>query len=349
MTVYWIGCLASILVAWLGQRTPRGRENPGLMIALSALPLWLIGAFRYDVGEDYLLTYVSYFEKVGSIQGNYDRLEPLYHLINRLIVALHGDYVWVFAISALLFVTFVYRQVFRDSPYPELSIFLLVGMGYYFVSFNAMRQMIGCAILLYSIRYIESRGWMRFLLCVCVAAGFHGSCAVFVVMYWLGRIRVRPIAALTLTVALAVLKEVIAGLLKSVISLTKYSVYFSSIFDTGETAVVMLAINAVLLLVASACYCEERKYRIYYNLQMIALWVTILSGSIALFLRLLWMFGLPSIIMLPMALRRLPGATSRKLAISAVVLLFFAYATYTVGMQNSNGVLPYQTIFSRWI
>lgn len=198
-------------------------------------------------------------------------------------------------------------------------------------------------------RYIETRKMLRFLLSVAIASCFHVSCAVFAVMYWVGRVKVKPAVALTLTVLLVLLKEVIAWLLKMIISLTKYRVYFASVFDTGETAVVMLAINAVLLLVASVCYQEDAKYRIYYNLQVIALWVTIFSGSIALFLRLLWAFGLPSIIMLPMAVRQLPGDKSRKLAAAAVVLLFFVYATYTVGIQNSNSVLPYQTIFSRWM
>ncbi len=349
MTVYWGACLASIVVAWMGLRTNRGRENVGLLIALSALPLLFVGAFRYDVGEDYLLAYVPYFEKVSSAQGNYDRMEPLFHLINWLVALLHGDYIWVFAISALMFIAFVYSQIFKDSPYPELSIFLLVAMGYYFVSFNAMRQMIGCAILLFSIRFIESRQLLRFMLCVAVASCFHVSCVVFAAMYWFGRIKIKPFVAFALSAALFVLKEGVAWILKEIISLTKYGIYFSSIFDTGEVAAVMLAINAILLLLASMCYQENPSYRIYYNLQLVALCVTIFSGSIALFLRLLWVFGLPSIIMIPMAVRQIPMEKSRKLVTATVVLLFFIYATYTVGIQNSNSVLPYQTVFSRWI
>ncbi len=349
MIIYWVACFASVAFAWIGIRKPRGQETPGLVIALSALPLFLIGAFRYDVGKDYLFTYVPYFELVSSVRGNYDRLEPLYHLINWVVAALGGDYFGVFAISALLFIAFVYVQIFKDSPYPALSIFLLVGMGYYFVSFNAMRQMIGCAILLYSVRYIEEKKLLRFLVCVGIASCFHVSCIVFVVMYWGGKIKIRPVWAFALTAAIILLNQAVTWLLKTIISWTKYSIYFSSAFDTGETAIVMMAINAVLLLVGSMCYKEDAKYQIYYNLQLAALWITALSGSIALFLRLLWAFGLPSIIMLPLAVCQLPGEKSRKLAIAAVVLLFFAYATYTVGIQNSNSVLPYHTIISRWI
>ena len=119
-------------------------------------------------------------------------------------------------------------------------------------------------------------------------------------------------------------------------------------FDTGETAYVMMAINAVLLIFASLCYRNDPRYQMYYNTQMIALWVTFFSGRIVLFLRLLWAFGLPSIIMLPLALESVEDAKTRRMIGAGVVLMYSLYTLYTVGLQNSNSVLPYQTIFSRW-
>lgn len=351
MIVYWSGCIASILVCHACMRTSFSQRRRWISILVSALPMIFIAALRYDVGKDYLRTYVAYFENVQQLESSgYSHLEILYHWLNVIVVWLHGDYVWVFAIMAVLFYLPVYARIFENSPYPPLSIFLIVGMCYCFVFFNAMRQMVGCAILLYSVRFIKERRFLPFLLCTALATGFHQSCVLFIAMYWIGRIRIRPRTALLIVIAMLAAASALALLLNWVVSKTKYADYLLSAFDTGETAYVMLAINAILLIFMSIGYRNEREYQLYYNLQLAALLVTIFSGKVVLMLRFLWMFGLPSIISLPMAAANLPVKDrERKLILSVVTILYFAYAWYTVGVQNSNSVLPYQTIFSRWM
>ena len=351
MIVYWSGCIASMIAVYACVRSSLRERHRWIPVFLSALPMILVAALRYDVGEDYLRTYVAYFESVQQSQASsYAHLEPLYHLLNLIVVWLHGGSVWIFAVTAIIFYAAVYAQIFDESPDPLLSVFLIVGMGYCFVFFTAMRQMVGCSILLYSMRYIRQRKLLPFLLCAAVATGFHTSCAMFVVMYWVGRIRIRPMAAILIAMAVAVASRWVGMLLRWIVSQTQYAVYLLSVFDTGETAYVMLAINAVLLAFMAFCYRDDAKYQMYFNMQLAALLVTILSGKVVLILRCLWMFGLPAIIALPVAVENLPlEERERKMIVSVIVILYFAYASYTVGVQNSNNVLPYQTIFSRWI
>lgn len=348
MTVYCCSCLASMLVAYLGMRRfPSGRQRIAVVL-FSALPMILVAALRYDVGMDYMHTYVPYFETVrDGFLENYSKMEILYHLLNVAVAALGGDYVWVFAIAAILFYTMVYLQIFEDAPNPLLSIFLLTGMGYVFVFFNAMRQMMGCAILLYSLRYVQRRKLLPFFICVAIATGFHISCIVFVPVYWISGIRIRPMWVFILTAIVTVLSVVIAELVLYMVGMTKYAVYLQSVFDTGKTAYVMLAMNLLLLIFESFFYQNNAKYRMYYNLQLIALWTTIFSGRIVLMLRLLWVFGLPSVISLPLAMEGIENQKNRKLIASVICVLYVMYFIITVGINNSNTVLPYQTIFSR--
>lgn len=351
MIVYWSGCIASMIAVYACIRSSLRDRHRWISVFLSALPMILIAALRYDVGEDYLRTYVAYFESVQQSQtSGYVHLELLYHLLNLIVVWLRGGYVWIFTVTAIVFYVAVYAQIFDESPEPLLSVFLIVGMGFCFVFFNAMRQMVGCAILLYSMRYIRQRRLLPFLLCTAVATGFHTSCALFVVMYCVGRIRIRPMTAILIAMAVAVASRWIGVLLRWIMSQTHYAVYLLSVFDTGETAYVMLAINAVLLVFMAFCYRDEPKYQMYFNMQLAAQLVTILSGKVVLILRCLWMFGLPAIIALPVAVANLPvEERERKMIVSVIVILYFAYVSYTVGVQNSNNVLPYQTIISRWI
>ena len=350
MIVYWSGCIASMIAVYACVRSSLREQHRWISVFLSALPMILVAALRYDVGEDYL-SYASYYESVQQLQASgYKHLEPLYHLLNLIVAWLHGGSAWVFALTAIIFYAAVYEQILDESPNPLLSVFLIVGMGYCFVFFNAMRQMVGCAILMYSMRYIRRRKLLPFLLCTAVATGFHTSCALFVVMYWVVRIRIRPMAALLIAMAVSVSSRWVGMLLRWLVSQTQYAVYLLSVFDTGETAYVMLAINAVLLAFMAFCYRDDPKFQMYFNMQLAALLVTILSGKVVLILRCLWMFGLPAIVALPVAVANLPvEERERKMIVSVIVILYFAYASYTVGVQNSNSVLPYQTIFSRWI
>lgn len=350
MIVYWLGCVASSLIAYLCSNTARGKSNRAVTVFFSALPLMLISALRYDVGYDYLPTYVGYLDLVkNDMVNSQNRLEWLWHLINKALAILDADYMWLFAAAALLFFVSVYSEIFRASPYPGLSVFLLTGMGYLFVSFNAVRQLIGCGILLYAVRYIEERKLWKFLLCVAAAGGFHNSCYVFCITYWLSRIRIKPLIAFAMTVAVVILMDPLSRLFYYIISQTGYQIYIDSIFDNGETAYVFLAINLVLLIFTSVLYRDEPRYRIYYLFQILALWITIYSGQVVLILRMMWAFGLPSIILLPLSLEKLEDNKERGIVKAILVLMYFLYTTYTVGLQNSNNVLPYQTILTRWL
>lgn len=350
MIIYWLGCALSVLFACLCSSTSRGQSHRIASIFFSALPLMLISALRYDVGYDYLPTYAGYYNLIkNGMVNSQNRLEWLWHLINKALALVNADSMWIFAVAALLFFVSVYSEIFRASPYPALSVFLLVGMGYLFVSFNAVRQMVGCGILLFSVRYIEERKFWKFLICIALAGGFHNSCYVFIVSYWLSRIRIRPVVVFMMTAAVVVLMNPVSQLLHYFISQTDYKAYIASVFDTGETAYVFLTISLVLLVFASVLYRDEPRYRIYYYLQILALWITIYSGQVVLILRLMWAFGLPSIILVPLSIEKLAASKERHIVIAALVFLYFLYTLYTVGIQNSNSVLPYQSIFMRWL
>lgn len=347
MIIYWLACFASVLIAYRGLQTSRGLQNRKLVIFLSAIPLFLIAALRYDVGSDFM-SYWDYYEDVlHPFREGYWDLEGLFRLMNLILAKLHFDPQWIFIIASWVFIGCIFSQVFEESPYPALSIFLLVGMGYYFGFFNVMRQMMGCAVLLYSLRFIRRRRALPFFICVAIAAGIHFSCIIFAVFYWVGRIRIRPIMALLLTLAVFLLQQLLGVLLQELVGYTRYFIYLTSIYADGKTAYVMLAINAVVLIFASVFGSDDPKFRLYYNLQLVNLWAIMLSGRVVLILRLMWIFGLPSIILLPMSLANIKNENTRKVFTIIIMILYFIYASYTVGVMNSNEVLPYQTFFSR--
>ena len=351
MLIYWSACLMSMLFTWFGVHVKHRKENAWYYIKLSffaALPFIIIASIRYDVGQDYLYTYVPYFERVKAGRVT-SALEPLYHLINWIVVKCGEDYPWVFAISAVIFFTLVYRQFFKDSPNVYFSIFLLVGTTYLFIFFNAMRQLIGCSVLLLSLRYARERKLLPFLLVVATAACFHKSCLVFIPFYFFCNVNLKPMTVAVMTLGVLAGSVLLGRLINAIVMYTQYAVYVDSRFDSGEQGYIVLLINLGILVFATVFSSNNEKFRQYYNLQVIATWIAILSGEVVLMSRLRWMFGLPCCILIPLALRNVKKGRrglSRLLAGAVIAALYLVYVSYTIGIQNGNNVLPYQTIFS---
>ena len=349
MAVYCFGCLLSMLMTSIVVHIKHKRSGWSYKLTISffaSLPLMLIAAFRYYVGQDYS-AYIRLFKQ--AVNGyRQPGMEIPFHELNRLVYRLGGDYTWIFAICAILFCIFVYLQIYEDSPYPWLSVFLVVTALYYFAFFNTMRQLVGCAILLYSIRFIQKRDPFRFGLCAAFACCFHYACVLFVPMYFIyGKIISRKAIVIT-TIGVFILATPLSRLILQIASWTSYAHYIGGAFDSTERGYTTLIMSIVQVLFATVYYdSEDENYVFYYNLQLIALWLTAFVGKVVLISRIRWIFGLPSIILLPMVLCKVKRKNDRIIITAIMVILYSIYFYYTIGINNSANVLPYQTIFNR--
>ena len=349
MAVYCFGCLLSMFMTGFVLRVKHKNEGWKYLLTISffaSLPLMVIASIRYYVGQDYS-SYIRLFRQ--AINGyRQPGLEIPFHGLNQLIHALGGDYTWVFAICAIVFCMFVFAHIFEESPYPWLSVFLLVTAGYYFSFFNTMRQLVGCAILMYSIRYIKRRHPFRFGLCIAFACCFHYASLLFIVVYFLYGKTIRRRTLFAITIAVFLLATPLSRLILQIASWTPYAHYIGGFFDNSKRGYITLLINVVQVLFATVYYDDEDKdFCFYYNLQLIALWLTAFVGKVVLISRIRWMFSMPSIILLPLIVSKVEKKHDRMIIITIMVLLYAVYFYYTIGINNSSNVLPYQTVFSR--
>lgn len=199
----------------------------------SELILIIIAAIRYDVGQDYMYTYVPYFNNVLGGSANMD-MEYGFFLLNKFAQLFTHDYVGIFVICSVIFFHYIYKAIREQSPIPTLSIFLLVGTTYYFIFLNAMRQMIVIAIFLYAIKYIKERKFWKYFIYMLISSMIHTSAIVLIPMYFLYGIKLRPLKAGIIALILVFAKPLLANVMNYIVGLTKYSYYIDSRFDTGE-------------------------------------------------------------------------------------------------------------------
>lgn len=132
---------------------------------------------RYNVGVDYPAYLDAY------LYGDYEEWEFLFRWITGSLSKMGIHYasyftLWAFIQIFLLFYTFRnYRYLF-----PYMAFFLIFG-NYYLSMMNIIRQQIAACIFVYSIQYIDTKQFFKYLLCVFIASLFHKSAWLVSVFY----------------------------------------------------------------------------------------------------------------------------------------------------------------------
>ena len=354
MTIYWIGCFLSYAFAVISYKFRKKRQityekrtksYDFINALIVSLPLIFIASIRYNVGMDYPAYRSLYIQIANGI--TVEQFEYLYHLLNQIIAYFGGEYPWIFSITAIIFMTIVTMQVFKDSPYPALSVFLLLSTTYYFCFLNGIRSMLAYAICLYSIRYIENRQFIKFLITILIAGGFHTTGYIFIAVYFLYNMKLSNLTAFACSAIVAFCAPLLGKLINYLMLSTKYFKFLESSYMDKEQGYVTLMINILILIFCSLFYDKEnKKEQLYFKLQIVAVWTSFLVPYVPLIGRIRWMFGLPVIILIPMSLKNITDIRLRTLVYTAIMVLYAIYMYISVAINNTNNVLPYETIFS---
>lgn len=362
MAVYWATILLSVLFSVASNVANQGRlegarskksctrtGSSRSFITISCLTLILVTGLRYGVGQDFFYTYEPYYQFVSST-GEQGRMEIGFYLLNWVCSLITTKSWFMFLICSTIFFGFLYAAIYRFSPYPTLSIFLIVGTSYFFIFMNGMRQMIAAAILLYTLRFVLERKFLLFALMMLLACSFHSTAIIFLVAYIIPRINLSYRKMCILAIVLVICSTFLVNLVRYLVSFnTYYAKYFDSVYDNNkEAGYVQIAMNIVVCAFGYVVIRKENQpsvlFKMLFALQLIALVFVCLAGKLVLAQRVAWYFGLSSVIFLPMCLYRIADKRVRLLVGITMVALYVVYIQITIGMENANNVLPYVSV-----
>lgn len=315
---------------------------------ISALPVIIVAAIRYDVGTDYMYTYVPMFRRIAmGIETHY---EPGFWLLNKVLTLVTDNYVWLFVICSVVIYGMIFYVIYDISPAPYYSILLFIITTNYFVSLNIMRQFIAIALFMYAFKYIRSRSAVRFVICIVIAAMFHVSILLALPVYFIGTVRLATKRGLVIILAAALAAPLLRIILSALFSSTRYALYFNSVFDDNSTAYRLLVINAAVLLLGyvykdSARHHSDR-YEILLNIQYITTLICACSSAFPLAYRIVNNFSVFQILLIPMAVSREDRPLLRWSLNAAVIIAFTLLTVITIFLNGEHAVVPYQTVFN---
>lgn len=97
------------------------------------------------------------------------------------------DSIYALMVIEAFIVLVVFFIVLRKySSNISFSFFLFMCFGQLTYLFSGLRQELAIAIVLFSITYVEQKRWKEFMACCILAASFHVTALIWVVVYWFG-------------------------------------------------------------------------------------------------------------------------------------------------------------------
>ena len=154
--------------------------------------LFVVAAFRNGDG---LYDYAIYVESFNDYENRI--IEPTFLLFSHLIhQLLNGEVLYLFLIYSFLAITFKYYAI------KELSVLLIPSLYLYLCNFYIaqewiqIRSGVAAGLLLLSVKAVFDRNLMKFLFLVLLAALFHVSALMFLIVYIFNPSKISKIACL---------------------------------------------------------------------------------------------------------------------------------------------------------
>lgn len=324
-----------------------------LFILGSFTSLWVVAALRDNVGTDFLEYEYLYYQIKGLSFGSQISIEPFYFLLNKLLNILNLDSQWLFVTSGFIIYYLYYRVIIREASYFELSIYLFIILGFYFSTFNILRQWIACAIIFNSFLYLFKNKKIKFIISCIVAMLFHFTAVILMPLYFLIRIMRKEMTRILLVVLTLVasffLNIILMAVNEGLIILNanpKYLKYLNELSISNAQGflfpLICLIVYVLYLFYKNKLIETNTNFHYYINILIIGLAISILGQSLLIFARLHFYFLPILIIIIPNIIKCMGKETK---IISYMFVMIFGLLFFLYQLEHNGGEpLPYNNI-----
>lgn len=280
--------------------------NSFIIYSIPILLLSIILGLRYDVGTDYFSYAEIYNMQYDNLYENilYDRIEPLYMIVNHIPFAFNMPYYYLNIIVCLIIFSLFYAAFYKEKNMIMWYFLTLFTSGVLFSFLNIQRHAIAFCIFLFSIKYIYSRSFIKYLICVILAFGFHYSSFILLPCYLLGvkrRIMVdNRLVQIVMCVCLFLFAGQIVSLLVDLIinyAPKGYSGYGEQVFSlqigASKRGIIASFITSLCVIMSSKYLLkqyDETIFVVYYRLCFIGLIFSSIFSDYILLSRMIYPF-----------------------------------------------------------
>lgn len=301
----------------------RQKENRGCFAA------FLILAFFSAVREGIGIDYNSYLYHIALIQnGNPHYMETGFKKLVTTLEKINSDPKFVIIILGILTTWLFVKAIWEQSDNPAESIFIFVSWGYYFLTYNTIRNYLALAIVIYAIRFIKQDKKIWFFLLVILAASFHKSALICLLVYFLADLEWKKVSYALLGAGI-VFAFVFKNFLRTLVFYF-YPAYEGSVYDSGRISYLNILKALLVLMLCIFRYGlvnGNRLNRLYFHLNLFSLTLYVGMYWVPEISRIGFYMNATSIFLIPNIIKGAKTAENRKvlkiiLYIVSLILFF---------------------------
>ena len=354
MTIYYILYIYIITIAQLSTKfddnlyKKKKTVNTYVFLfvfLLLALRHWSMGV---DLGytNRYNTGYIQSFETLAKYSwGEIIALKEFLHyekgyvIFNKLVSSIYSNRQFFLGVCAFVGILPVAILINRNSSLPSLSWFIFLGLPVFLIHYSGLRQGISIGIIAYSMKWIENRNKISFILAVLLASTFHSSAIIFLLAYPLYHLRLSNLTKVISTVIILIVYFFRKPLFQFFSRMFKEN---TTITDSNSITLFLVFVLIYIFLLFFTTYKDEKSG--YINLFWFACICQAFSNIYTIAMRVGYYFMLGLIIALPNTLMNIRQNTMNGeknfriyyLLISSAFILFglYSFANGTWSMTN---------------
>jgi len=327
----YLGLAAFELLLYAIYNETKNIKIKNWLFIIACLSLFLVVGLRSEETDVDTIGYVNNFSFINRISWKNIPIEHPkdtgYYFFVKLIRTLTDSKTIFLLITAFLSLFGIFDLIKRNTKSPILALFFYITLANFNFIMTGIRQSIAMSICMFATRYIQERKLIPFLLLILLAAQFHHSAYIFLIMYFLGT---RKINALNILISIiATLAAFISyeQLLNIANELLNYN-YGVEHLDNGFIFFAILLCILTLCILTKDKWIASVKETVTMNSGIICgiIWVFRLISRTSERPSMYWLNTIP--VILPEALNSIEQPQTRKIAKLSTIILSFIFFTY---------------------
>lgn len=309
--------------------------------------LFIIVAFRsYIIGAD-TLNYVQLFETIGSntlpqFNINFstllgERYEYGFVLLNKVIFDITSDPRWLFIVCAFWTYIMLFVFVIKLSRDPFLSIALFVGLGYFVLSMNALRQSLAIAFVMIAYLFLIRDKILPFILSIILAGMFHKTALLFLIILLIKNVHYRFKTSVFILSCCIIIGLTFEKFFPALTYLNYSNYIDNSSISAGYLGLILNICIIIFLLIISFFAYQNRDIKLWEKyfpnnsdnllplIMVISIGIYFISFNLSQFSRIALYFEIASLIYIPNVIQTVE---SKKIKLFMNVLVYMVLFSY---------------------
>ena len=320
-----------------------------LYLLITFIILFLISSLRgSDVGTD-TKTYMTMFNEIGINDiKSFSSMEPLFYLLNLVTYFISSNSHAIIFVMSLITIFSFGLYTFHFSKDYLLSVIIFLGLGYYFLTFNISRQMLGFAMILFSLYFYQKNDNKLSILFLIFAVLTHYSMLVWVPFYIFSYFKINTKKLLMIICSLPIFVIFFLLIFNKIVVFTHYFVYLDETISRSLPYYLFFCFKLFCLCLffykRKNEYLDKGNMILIYSL-LINLIIDILTIRYSYFARLTYCVEPYLIITIPLLIREKFGDKYKILCYIFFVLVGFVFINTVIDNNSFFGIVPYNMIF----